>query len=221
MKKTKTIRLTVRDVAIFSMLDKLGLMNSEQVSKFLKISLAAAKKRLSSLCSAQYLNMHRYLNKSSVYTLNTQQYQLNMSEFEIKKSQIEHLISVNDLYLELLKQERFNLISHREDDLITVTSEADLAVGQRKRITYLKFENSEKSLEAIEIFLLNQLKTKNHWFIICKTPQIFEKYIIAADNNQIDQSGSIYNEFEVVEIKNLKIFLAASMQNLASIFDKF
>ena len=56
MKKTKTIRLTVRDVAIFSMLDKLGLMNSEQVSKFLKISLAAAKKRLSSLCSAQYLN---------------------------------------------------------------------------------------------------------------------------------------------------------------------
>ena len=49
MKKTKTIRLTVRDVAIFSMLDKLGLMNSEQVSKFLKISLAAAKKRLSSL----------------------------------------------------------------------------------------------------------------------------------------------------------------------------
>jgi hypothetical protein len=128
---------------------------------------------------------------------------------------------VNDLYLELLKQERFNLISHREDDLITVTSEADLAVGQRKRITYLKFENSEKSLEAIEIFLLNQLKTKNHWFIICKTPQIFEKYIIAADNNQIDQSGSIYNEFEVVEIKNLKIFLAVSMQNLASIFDKF
>lgn len=221
MKKTKTIRLTVRDVAIFSMLDKLGLMNSEQVSKFLKISLAAAKKRLSSLCSAQYLNMHRYLNKSSVYTLNTQQYQLNMSEFEIKKSQIEHLISVNDLYIELLKQERFNLISHREDDLITVTSEADLAVGQRKRITYLKFENSEKSLEAIEIFLLNQLKTKNHWFIICKTPQIFEKYIIAADNNQIDQSGSIYNEFEVVEIKNLKIFLAASMQNLSSIFDKF
>jgi hypothetical protein len=221
MKKTKTIRLTVRDVAIFSMLDKLGLMNSEQVSKFLKISLAAAKKRLSSLCSAQYLNMHRYLNKSSVYTLNTQQYQLNMSEFEIKKSQIEHLISVNDLYIELLKQERFNLISHREDDLITVTSEADLAVGQRKRITYLKFENSEKSLEAIEIFLLNQLKTKNHWFIICKTPQIFEKYIIAADNNQIDQSGSIYNEFEVVEIKNLKIFLAVSMQNLASIFDKF
>lgn len=221
MKKTKTIRLTVRDVAIFSMLDKLGLMNSEQVSKFLKISLAAAKKRLSSLCSAQYLNMHRYLNKSSVYTLNTQQYQLNMSEFEIKKSQIEHLISVNDLYIELLKQERFNLISHREDDLITVTSEADLAVGQRKRITYLKFENSEKSLEAIEIFLLNQLKTKNHWFIICKTHQIFEKYIIAADNNQIDQSGSIYNEFEVVEIKNLKIFLAASMQNLPSIFDKF
>ena len=221
MKKTKTIRLTVRDVAIFSMLDKLGLMNSEQVSKFLKISLAAAKKRLSSLCSAQYLNMHRYLNKSSVYTLNTQQYQLNMSEFEIKKSQIEHLISVNDLYIELLKQERFNLISHREDDLITVTSEADVAVGQRKRITYLKFENSEKSLEAIEIFLLNQLKTKNHWFIICKTPQIFEKYIIAADNNQIDQSGSIYNEFEVVEIKNLKIFLAVSMQNLASIFDKF
>ncbi|MBX9867137.1 MAG: hypothetical protein K2Y14_09480 [Burkholderiales bacterium] len=221
MKKTKTIRLTVRDVAIFSMLDKLGLMNSEQVSKFLKISLAAAKKRLSSLCSAQYLNMHRYLNKSSVYTLNTQQYQLNMSEFEIKKSQIEHLISVNDLYIELLKQDRFNLISHRENDLITVTSEADLAVGQRKRITYLKFENSEKSLEAIEIFLLNQLKTKNHWFIICKTPQIFEKYIIAADNNQIDQSGSIYNEFEVVEIKNLKIFLAVSMQNLASIFDKF